>query len=267
MAALHNLQKLWKFWQRDKRSQLDNKIYSSPKDISIEERTGWISSRNITQKFSTCIAYLRALGREVPRGKILIFSIWVWIVVSRVNCSEIWNFYNFNFSSWSRRPVRPLSSPRQVSLGKRDFELVSPASYARDRNPPPPPSDTFVLGSVRLFRHSSEKFNFLLHVVCKNRYPEKARLNESSLAKQELHSCGNCVRNVSNKIQSLYTIKLHENCSQVLSNVIIRENRRKKVLLSLILTFVYLCLLRISSNNSIYHSIRHNSNKSYKSSS
>lgn len=71
--------------------------------------------------------YLRSTGetrsRELPR-EILIFSVWVWIVVSRVNRSEIWNFYNFNFSGWSRRPVRSLSGPRQVSLGRKDFELV-----------------------------------------------------------------------------------------------------------------------------------------------
>lgn len=175
--------------------------------IYLEEHIGWISSRNITQKFWTCIvspSIRKKLGRKVPRDKILIFSIWVRVIVSRVNRPEIWNFYNSNFSSWSRRPARPLSSPRQVSLGKRDFELVSPGSYARDRRDFP--SNTFVLGSnrpVRVSRHSSEKFNFL-HVVRKNRYPLKKpgltnpwsrslTFSRETQHKQELHFLRKCL--------------------------------------------------------------------------
>lgn len=138
---------------------------------------GWASSGNITRKLWTCIVSPEVSGRNSvvkPREIRFLFSLfWVRIVVSRVNRSEIWNFYNSNFSSWSRRPVRPLSSSRQVSFGKRDFELVSPEDAQGPARLSPPPLQYFRLGEQparsHFPGHSSEKFNFL-HVVRKNRY-------------------------------------------------------------------------------------------------
>jgi len=147
-------------------------------------------SRNFVYHISGHLKSTRETrSRELPR-ETLIFSVWVWIVVSRVNRSEIWNFYNFNFSSWSRRPVRSLSGPRQVSLGKRDFELVSPASYARDRRNPLTILSSQGPTDVRVFWHSSEKFNFL-HVTRED--PEKAQLNESSVANLSSRNGTNCI--------------------------------------------------------------------------